>query len=288
METMAIDFNMFWNPFEPRGSHGKRSKSRRRSGARLSAMVAIGLCVGICGCGTARISGRHEIGAVAMTKPTVVYVSDFELEAANVKAEKGIMLLPMKAPGPLGDILPPLPGSPKEPQKVAREVVDTMSASLVKELNKSGLNAHRLTPGESVPKSGWLVRGVFMQVNQGNQLQRSMIGFGSGKTDLQAVVDISDLSQGAPKKFYEMNANADSGKAPGSAPMIAFCPAGAAARFVIAGQDLDRNVKQTAAKIAGEVVQKTQHSQAGTHSTESHFSHDISDAAERIPADSNT
>jgi len=260
METMAIDFNMFWNPFDHNKGRGKRVETNT-SGGRLSAMVAIGLCVGICGCGTARISGRHEIGGVAPMQPKVVYVSDFELEAANVKSERGLLPLPPTPPGPLGNMIPPMPGSPKEPKKLAREVVDTMSTSLVKELTKAGLNAHRLTPGETVPKAGWLVRGVFTEVNQGNQLQRSMIGFGSGKTDLQAVVDISDLSQGAPKKFYELNANADSGKAPGSAPMIALCPAGAAARFVIAGQDLNRNVKQTASKIASEVVQKTQQKQ---------------------------
>jgi hypothetical protein len=260
METMTIEFNIFWNPFERRQGN---NASARRSGSvkRLGAMVAFGLCVAICGCSTAKISGGHAIGAVTVSKPKLVYVSDFELEAANVKSERGLLPLPPTPGGPLGDMLPRMPGSPKEPHKLAREVVDTMSASLVKELNRAGLNAHRMAPGESVPKDGWLVRGVFTEVNQGNQMQRAMIGFGSGKTDLQAVVDISDLSQGAPKKFYEMNADADSGKAPGSAPMIALCPAGAAARFVIAGQDLNRNVKQTASKIAAEVIQRTKQTQ---------------------------
>jgi hypothetical protein len=43
--------------------------------------------------------------------------------------------------------------------------------------------------------------------------------------------------------------------------MIALCPAGAAARFVIAGQDLNRNVKQAASKIAAEIVQHTTQTQ---------------------------
>jgi hypothetical protein len=54
-----------------------------------------------------------------------------------------------------------------------------------------------------------------------------------------------------------LKTTADSGKAPGAGPLIVLGPAGVAARFVIAGNDLDRNVKQTAAKIAAEIVQRT-------------------------------
>jgi hypothetical protein len=83
-----------------------------------------------------------------------------------------------------------------------------------------------------------------------------MIGFGSGKTDLQVMVDLKDLSQGPPAPFYQLNTTADSGKAPGAGPTIVLGPAGAAARFVIAGQDLNRNVKQTASQIAMEIVER--------------------------------
>lgn len=139
----------------------------------------------------------------------------------------------------------------------ANFLVDEMRTSLVKDLAKAGVNARRLPPGAPLPTSGWLVRGVFTDVNQGNQLRRAVIGFGMGKTDLQVVVDINDLAQGTPKRFYELNTTADSGKAPGAGPTIVLGPAGLAARFVIAGKDLDRNVKQTASQIAEEVVQRT-------------------------------
>jgi hypothetical protein len=102
-----------------------------------------------------------------------------------------------------------------------------------------------------------LVRGVFTSVNQGNQLERAVIGFGKGKTDVQVVVDVNDLAAGVPQKLYEVTTKADSGKAPGAGPTIILGPAGLAARFVIAGHDLDRNVRQTASLIADEVVRRT-------------------------------
>lgn len=222
--------------------------------ALLLALATLSLGITTGNCGSAKIPNQREISATPTNKPTVIYVTDFDLDAVNIKAEKGLLPPPPKMPGPLGNALPPPPGAPKDPQKLARELVDEMSESLVKELTKAGLNARRLTNTNNLPASGWLVRGVFTQVNQGNQLERAVIGFGKGKTDLQVVVDIADLAHGTPKDFYELSTTAHSGKLPGAGPMIVLCPAGAAARFVIAGKDLNRNVKQTAAKVATEVA----------------------------------
>jgi hypothetical protein len=223
---------------------------------KITTIPLLTLCAALCGCGTAKVSRQHAIGAAPTAKPTMIYVSDFDLDASNIKSERGMLPSLPKMPGPLGDVLPPLPGAPKDPQVLKRDLVESMSTSLVKDLTKAGLNACRLTPGNPIPASGWLVRGVFTDVNQGNQLRRAVIGFGTGKTDLQVLVDVNDLAQGAPRRFYELNTTADSGKAPGAGPTIVLGPAGVAARFVIAGKDLDRNVKQTASKIAAEVVQR--------------------------------
>ncbi len=204
-------------------------------------------------CGLAKISGEHEISAAPTNHPTVIYVAGFDLAAADIKSEKGLLPAPPKLPLPFGDGGPSLVGSHKDPQKLARDLVNEMSEALMEDFFKAGFTARRLTSTNNLPTSGWLVRGVFTEVNQGNQLQRAVIGFGKGKTDLQVVVDIADLAHGAPKKFYELNTNAHSGKLPGAGPMIVLCPAGAAARFVIAGGDLNRNVKQTAEQIVKEV-----------------------------------
>ena len=221
--------------------------------ACLAGAISTALCVVLCGCATARISNRREMAVAPAGKPTIIYVADFQLDPATVKSRTGLLPPPPRLPGPLGMVVPPLPGTPKDPQAVAHEVVDSMSASLVKDLNKAGLNAQRLSTNSPPPNSGWLVRGVFTGVNQGSQINRAVIGFGSGKTDLEVLVDINDLSQGAPKPFYQLNTVADSGKAPGAGPTFA-----AAARFILASKDLDKNVKQTASQIAAEVVQRTQ------------------------------
>lgn len=216
---------------------------------RLLALAAVGL------------SAVSSFGGTQANQPTVVYVADFKLDAANIKLDPAAPPAPPKAPGLLGKVLPPPPGSRKEPQDLTRELVDSMSAAIIKDLTKAGLTARRLPTGEPFPTAGWLVRGVFNNVNQGNQLERAVIGFGKGKTDVQVLVDIhnlSQVSQGAPTQFRAVTntVSASSGKLPGAAPMIESHPAAIAVKFALAGNDQNKNVNQTAAKIAEEVVKR--------------------------------
>lgn len=129
-----------------------------------------------------------------------------------------------------------------------------MAKSLLKELGEKGVPTRRLARGETPPTNGWLVRGVFTNVQEGNQLRRAVIGFGAGSTDLQVLVTIDDLTRGAPKPMYEVQTSADSGKLSGA--VITRNPYVAAARFVLSGGDLDRNVKQTAAQIAEQTARR--------------------------------
>jgi len=210
----------------------------------ISTKLTLAVAIAFLFCGNAKAQYSNH----------VVYVADFEIDAANIKTDKAAPPAPPKAPGLLGKVLPPPPGAKKDPHELARELVDLMSTSIVKDLTKAGLTARRLQPGEPLPTAGWLVRGVFTNVNQGNQLERAVVGFGKGKTDLQVLVAIADLAQGAPAQFHEVKAPASiSSKTPGAAPMIERHPAAVAVKFALAGKDLDRNVKQTAAQIAKEV-----------------------------------
>jgi hypothetical protein len=103
-----------------------------------------------------------------------------------------------------------------------------------------------------LPPQGWLLRGVFTEVEQGNRLQRTIIGFGAGETEVEAVANLDDLSRGPPPPFYDIDASADSRKLPGA--IVMRNPYAAAAKFVMAGQSLDRNVKQAAKDIAKTVL----------------------------------
>ena len=206
------------------------------------------------GCSSATVTAERQLGPSPASAPAMVYVLDFELDAVNVRAQRGILPPPPPPPLGLGNVLPALPGAPMKPAVRARQVVDLMSKSLVAELTERGMSVRRLGPGEPWPAEGWLVRGVFTTVQEGHQLQRAVIGFGAGQTDVQVLVSVDDLTRGAPKPIYEIDTKADSGKLPGA--IITLNPYVAAARFVLSGTDVDRNVKRTAAQIADHMAQR--------------------------------
>jgi Domain of unknown function (DUF4410) len=86
-----------------------------------------------------------------------------------------------------------------------------LSTTLVSDLNRGGVKAQRLATDQPLPKSGWLVRGIFTEVEQGSRILRSQVGFGAGATDLAVLVNVADLEKGKPESFYRLETHAGSG-----------------------------------------------------------------------------
>ncbi len=208
------------------------------------------LCLLLFSCSGAKISSQHEMAAGPASAPKMVYVMDFELDSAAIHSDSGLLRPHSERTGPLRETFSRLRGQ-KDPAVLSRELVDLMSVSLIKELGKRKLNASRMGSTDVLPVEGLLVRGVFIHVEEGNRLRRAAIGFGSGETELQLAVSVDDLGQGTPKPLYELDTRADSGKLPGA--VITLNPYVAAAKFALSGRDLEKNVKQTAAKIADNI-----------------------------------
>ncbi len=183
----------------------------------------------------------------------MVYVADFELPPAIIQHQDGQL---SGRSGPAGRVGDRLAGTSQDPAARAAQLVELMSSSLVKDLSKAGFKAVRLPAADPLPSEGWLVRGSFAAVQEGNRLQRSMIGMGQGQTDIKVVSCLHDLSQGPPRPLYEVVTDANSGDKIGAAPTLAFGPYGAAVHFVKAGKDLDKNVKDTASQIAAQIAQR--------------------------------
>src|SRR5262249_38641206 len=160
----------------------KTIEQRRWIGANLFVMIFL-----LSACGTAQISDKRGLSVQPVTKPASIYVTDFELDAQNIESEPGLLPEPgtiLPRPG----LLSRLTGRSENPADRARELVNRMSESLVQDLNENGISGRRLAAGESLPLTGWLVRGVFTEVQEGNRLRRAVIGFGAGKTEVHVLV----------------------------------------------------------------------------------------------------
>jgi Domain of unknown function (DUF4410) len=138
------------------------------------------------------------------------------------------------------------------------QVVDLMSSSLVSDLNRGGVKAVRLPAGEPLPKSGWLVRGVFTEADQGSRASRAEVGFGAGATNLAVPVNVADLQKGKAEPFYRLETQAGSRKMPGGVSMaiVTKNPYVVAAKFVMSRRHLPKNIRQSAQTIADQIISR--------------------------------
>ena len=188
------------------------------------------------GCSTVKVTDQQTY-STPTARPKQIYVANFDLETSDIKSEAGL----------LGGRIRPL-----HHVRVALRLVNSMADAIVSDLNKAGFPAQRIDPDAAIPTDGWLVRGVFTQVDEGNQVRRALIGFGQGKTDIQVMTVVDNLADGPPKPLYQIKTEATSGNAPGAGALIAVNPASVVVRFVLAGGDLKHNVSKTADKIASQ------------------------------------
>jgi len=181
------------------------------------------------------------------TKDMTVYVSDFELDAQDVQVDQG-SAVGQRRPGILER---PQKKEQQDPAAQAKMLVDTMSQSIVSDLQKAGYKAQRLTSDEPKPSTGAWVHGVFTQADEGNRLHRAVIGFGSGQAKMELFVTLTDLAR-PEKPLYEASTEGASKDKPGA--VISMNPYVAAAKFVMEKNAPEKTVKSTASAISKDIV----------------------------------
>ena len=224
---------------------------------RVYVFAAICAGIGLGLCAPAAFAQEESAPSVApgaaatvpMQAP-VVYVSDFELDAANVTTDQNPV---DKARHFAGGLLPRPFAHRDDPQARARKIVEQMADTLVADLRKAGIDARRLPAGAAQPTQGWLVRGVFLDVDEGNRLRRSMVGFGAGASEIDLAVAVDDLAKQAPEPLYQ-EIETHSKSKPGAGAAIALNPYVAAAKFVIARGEQRMSVERAAGEVSDAVV----------------------------------
>ena len=193
-------------------------------------------------------------GPLPQKLPGIIYVADFALDAENYRGDEGVR---GALPGRLGQRLPRRVVK-DDPAARARHIVDTMAESLVQRLNAEGLRAARLRNADgNLPREGWLVQGIFTEVDEGNRIKRAGIGFAKGATSMDLQVGISDLASSDPRAaFVVFGTVREPGKIPGA--VVTMNPYVAAAKFVLQKNATERDIKRTAEQIAGQILKYQQ------------------------------
>lgn len=185
------------------------------------------------------------------TKDMTIYVSDFDLDAENVQTDQGGAIAQRRP----GIFERPQKKEQQDPQAQAAKLVNTLSTSIVSDLQKAGYKAQRLAATDPKPTTGAWVHGIFTQVDEGNRRQRAIIGFGAGNVSMDLYVTLSNLAK-PEQPLYQSAESGTSASKPGA--VITMNPYVAAAKFVMEKNAPEKTVKKTAADISKQIEQHLQ------------------------------
>ena len=206
------------------------------------------------GCATATITSTRDVtvSGTALARPPLILVRDFELDAATV--EEGSARHHFLLDSLIDRILRRPSCASEDPPACARQLTELIAETIVKNLNDAGLQARRISAAENLPAQGWLIRGLFTEVDEGNRLHRAVIGFGRGATQMQLVLGVDDLTKGTPEPLYEADVSAKSGSAPGA--IVHISPVAIGVNFLIMKRDLERSAKTLADQVSTEIAKR--------------------------------
>ena len=196
---------------------------------------------------SAQQTAQPQTVAPAPDKSKIVYVSDFELDAVNAdgKLEKSVPAIPPSTAPQLD------PKREQGPVEQAGRLVDFMSTTLVKELEKAGYTAHRLRPGETRPTDGIRISGIFGEPDEQNRLRRAVIGTITGDGKMSLFVGIGNLARPDQALYEGADPTSSENKAGTAITVSAYAPV---AKFEIEKNTTEKAVKDTAEGIVADLT----------------------------------
>ncbi|MBP6941320.1 MAG: DUF4410 domain-containing protein [Syntrophorhabdaceae bacterium] len=193
---------------------------------------------------TAEGAGSPEVKALP-----VVYVADFQLE---VEAEDKAIQRPFQVRKRIKDRVDLATGE-ESPEKKAKEIVDTLAESIVAELSGKGVVSKRLYKQPPPAFQCWVLEGEFVERDEGDRLKRAVIGFGSGSTDMQVGITLSDIADKTVKVLLDTQMDGRKDRMPGA--VVTRNPYVAGAKFILTKNAPDRDVKKLGSQIADRIYE---------------------------------
>lgn len=199
------------------------------------------------------------LAGLPLRRPALVLVQDFAVDPSEVQLDSGVgAQVQREAQGTAPNA---------ERARVAHDVRGTLASTLVQRIRDMGFRADvGGDSGSGHDGSVVTVRGQVLDVDEGNRTRRTLIGFGAGKSDLGADVQVYYAPPGEAGALWQtFSADVNSGHMPGLTAGLAAgglsgnlaASAGLGAGLHVASETRDSPVAQ-ARKLANAVADSLQ------------------------------
>jgi hypothetical protein len=192
------------NPYANAGRRSTTGAARSALGAiALSGLIFVNACTST--------ESQVETGGQMLPRPAVVVVDSFAISPTEVTLNEGLT----------GEVKSIVSGrsTPRSQQElqVGHQVADAIADNLVTEIRDMGLPAQRGRGLPSGVRNAVLISGQLVSIDEGNEAERVAIGFGAGRSDVRAQVQVLELTPDSTKLIDTIEVDAKSGLTPGMA-----------------------------------------------------------------------
>ena len=207
------------------------------------------------GCASTKVSDRQSDFTGQLPRPGQIIVYDFVTSPEGVSPDSalGTQKLP--------------PANPQTPEQIAldRQLGLQIAEELAQQIRGMGLPGVSQAQARSPQINDLLIRGYLLTVDQGSEIKRVALGFGSGASDLKTLVEGYQMTANGPRKLGQGSIDAGGGKAPGgalgvAALLVTHNPVGLAVQAGVQGYGelsgsakIQGRAKQTAKEIADQL-----------------------------------
>lgn len=172
-------------------------------------MTTLLFVASVSGCAQTVVKPKYEPRIEeSVVRPSKVLVYDFAVSGAEVRENQGLFAT-------VGNALSNTTKNDRE-LVIGRQVRDRMVEDLIVGIRDLGLPAQRAEQEAGLPADAVAVTGLFLKIDEGDRLQRTVLGFGAGQSMVDAKVTVFAPSSLGSTKLLEFTTHADSGAAPGA------------------------------------------------------------------------
>lgn len=181
-----------------------------RFGRIISPVGLLALLIAL-GCAPTQVRTVSEsIGK--FPRPDRILIYDFAVSPEEVQLDTGISI-------EVSNLVKNTPRNAEE-HKVGHAVADALANQLVKEVRAFEIPTERASGLPSEGNNVVIIKGQLISIDEGNRVERMVIGLGRGRSGVQANVQVYQLTPEGMRKLKSMRAQAQSGYKPGMAAMM--------------------------------------------------------------------
>jgi hypothetical protein len=163
------------------------------------------------GCASTQVSDRETYSAGKLPRPGRIIVYDFVTTPDGVAPDSALA----------GQTAAPATPPTAEQVELEKQVGMQIAEELAANIRAMGLSAVRASSQTVAEVNDIMIRGYLLSVEQGSQMKRVTLGFGSGASELKTLVEGYQMTASGPRKLGQGAVDAGGGKMPGGALGVA-------------------------------------------------------------------